>query len=225
MPTSSDILNDVDLNYRNTFTVDEKLVWFNEEQQELFDILELDSPPYAFTTVEGQNFYPFPDQFDVTKIKVVTFQTNTDKGFIEIPTKRNDDNQYTPYGCPWYSVVSDSFFLHVDNSVPDDRIVYIYCDSDPTQVTTANLSSSPDLPTKYQEILKLGILKRIAMARKDLVMMATYDDAYQSKISDVLLDKKLKEPEWPTAIDVLPRAGLRRSRAYGMVNMTVIGSE
>lgn len=212
MASSQAILNDVDLLYRNTFSTDQKLVWFNEEQQELFDILELDSPPYAFTTVEGENFYPFPVDFDVTKIKVVTYQVNDSDQFVEIHAKRNDDNQFAGYGWPWYTVVSDAMYLYVPDSVPGNRTVYIYCDSDPAQVTTANINESPELPTRYQEVLKLGILKRIAMARKDLEMMSMYDAQYQQKISDVVWQKKLKEPEWPTAIDVLPHAGRGRWR-------------
>jgi len=207
MASSQAILTDVDLRYRNTFTTLQKLVWFNEEQRELFDILELDSPPYAFTTVEGENTYPFPDEFDVTKIKTVTFQTNKSitPTFTEIKFMRNDDNQVGT-GI-WWSIVSNTFFLYVPDSVPGDRVVYIYCDSEPTEVTTQNITSSPDLPVKYQEILKFGILKRIAGARKDVLMKSNYEADYEQKLADVLWQKKLAEPEFIQPIDVLPHAG------------------
>lgn len=209
MATSQVILNDVDLRYRNTFTTDQKLVWFNEEQRELFDILELDSPPYTFQTVEGENFYPFPDEFDVTKIKVVTYQydDSDSPSYVEIPFYRNDDFQAASYGQVWYTITSNAMYLYVPDDVPADRNVYIYCDSDPDEVTTSNLSSAPNLPVKYQEILKLGILKRIAMARKDVLMYNNYTGDYEQKIADVLWEKKLKEPEWTKPIDVNPRVG------------------
>jgi hypothetical protein len=214
MATSQQIITDIDLRYRNTFTTAQKLVWFNEEQRELFDILEIDSPPYAFQTVTGQNYYPFPVDFDVTKIKVVNYQIDdtADPNYIEVEPRRNDDNQYATYGRPWYTIVSDSMYLYIPDTVPDARNVYVYCDADPAEVMTSSLSSAPDLPTKYQEILKLGVLKRIAGARKDILMRNNYDMEYQEKLSDVLLSRKLKESEWIQPIDMMPHAGGRRYR-------------
>lgn len=208
MPTTTDILLDIDLRYRNTYSVAQKLVWFNEEQRELFDVLELDSPPYAFATVEGENLYPFPTDFDVSKIKTVSYQVgdSTNPNFINIEFKRNDDNVVATNSV-WYTIVSDSFFLYVPTSVPADRTVYIYCDSDPTEVTEANITSAPDLPTKYQEILKLGVLKRIAGARKDIQMRNNYDMEYQQKLEDILWLRKLAEPEWTSPNDVMPKMG------------------
>lgn len=208
MPSSKDILNDIDLRYRNTFTVPQKLVWFNEEQRELFDILELDSEPYEFTTFKNLNFYPFPADFDVTKIKTVTYQINDDYNadFNEIPFKRVDDNQYADSGV-WWGIVGDTFYLEVPDGVPAGRLVYIYLDSDPTEVTIDNLEEPPDLPTKYQEILKYGVLKRIAGARKDVVMQSNFDAEHEQKIVDVLWQRKLAEPNFITPTDVMPKIG------------------
>lgn len=198
MSSISNLLADINLRYRNTFTIEQKLVWLNEEQRELFDVLELDSQPYTFMTVKDNNFYPFPDGFDVTKIKVVNMQLNTtspDPSYKEVPFKSNDDNVYAPSG-PWYTVVSDTMYLHHPGGVPDEMSVYIYCDADPTEMTTATMSQEPDLPLKYQEILKIGVLKRIAGARKDIVMRNNFDAEYQEKITDVLWARKLQEPQW-----------------------------
>ena len=221
MATAQAILDDIDLRYRNTFTSSQKLVWFNEEQRELFDVLELDSAPYNFTTVADENFYAFPADFDVTKIKVVTYQNDDtdDPNYIEIPFKRNDDNQYGSSDV-WYTVISDSFYLYVPDTVPADRNVYIYCDADPAEVTTANVSSAPELPTKYQELLKLGVLKRIAGARKDIQMRNSYDAEYQEKIVEVLWQRKLKEPEFITPIDM----GSKPIRTFGWTHDSYIPS-
>lgn len=212
MPSSQQILNDVDLRYRNTFTTAQKLVWLNEEQRELFDLLELDSEPYAFVTVEGENLYPFPDQFDPTKIKTVSIQINDESNYVPLPFKRNDDNESAGYGEMWYTIVSNGMFIYAGEETPGDRTVYIYLDSDPTEVTTQNINSSPSLPTKYQEILKLGILKRIAGARKDIQLRNSYDFEYQEKISDLIWSRKMKEPEFSSAVDMMPRrSGIRYS--------------
>jgi len=206
MATIQQILNDVDLRYRNTFTVDQKLVWYNEEVRELFEILEIDSEPYAFVTVEGENFYPFPPDFDVQKIKTVTFQIDGshDPKWEQIDFYRNDDT-IVPSLKPWWTIISDTFYLHVHPQVPGDRTVYIYCDKEPKEVTS--VADTSEIPKKYQEILKLGILKRIAMARKDVTMYNNYSGDYEQKIADILWEKKMKEPEWTTPLDVNPKVG------------------
>lgn len=208
MATSQQILDDVNLRYRNTFTTAQKLVWFNEEQRELFDVLEIDSPPYAFTTVAGENFYPLPTDFDVTKIKTVTYQNDdtADPKWIELPFYRNDDRQ-VPSSGPWYTIVSDAFYLHVPGGVPENRVVYIYYDKEPAEVTESNINAPPDLPTKYHELLKLGILKRIAAARKDVLMYNNYNADYEQKLADILWLRKMKEPEWNQPIDMMPKLG------------------
>ncbi|MCM3703793.1 hypothetical protein [Paenibacillus macerans] len=194
----TDIMADINLRYRNTFTNAQKLVWLNEELRELFDVLEIDSPPYAFQTVEANNLYPFPDGFDFTKIKVVSMQINSSSPyptFREVPFKDNDDNVFAPDG-PWYTIVSDTMYLNYYGEMPGDMTVYIYCDSVPTEVTEATMNQTCELPVQYLEILKLGVLKRIAGARKDIVMRNNYDLEYQEKIADVLWSRRLKEPEF-----------------------------
>ncbi|KWX71623.1 hypothetical protein AMQ84_27260 [Paenibacillus riograndensis] len=214
MATASSLLNSINLMYRNSYSTADKLVWMNEEQRELFDLLEIDSEPYAFVTVQDNNYYPFPAGFDVTKIKVVTMQiTNSSPNptFQEVTPKQNDDNVFAD-NCPWYTIVSDAMFLSYPGGVPDAVAVYIYCDADPAEITEVNLNLSPDIPVKYQEILKLGVLKRMASARKDIVMHNNYDAEYQEKISDVLWLRKLKEPEFtqPTS----PTTFRNHSRGY-----------
>ena len=198
MPSISNIVADINLRYRNTFTNSQKLVWLNEELIELFDVLDIDSPPYGFMTVKDNNYYPFPDGFDETKIKVVSMQINNsspDSTFQEVPFKRTDDNVYAPNG-PWYTIVSNTMYLDYPGGVTDNMTVYVYCDADPSTVTESTMDQECELPVKFQEILKLGVLKRIAGARKDIVMRNNFDAEYQEKITDVLWTRKLEEPEF-----------------------------
>lgn len=148
--------------------------------------------------MKDNNYYPFPDGFDETKIKVVSMQINSsspDPTFREVPFKRTDDNVFAP-GGPWYTIISNTMYLDYPGGMPDNVAVYVYCDAEPTEVTEATMNQECELPVKYQEILKLGVLKRIAGARKDIVMRNNYDMEYQEKIADVLWARKLEEPEF-----------------------------
>ncbi len=208
MPTRQQILDDVDLRYRSTFTTAQKLVWVNEEERELFEIIEQDSVPYSFELVADTYFYPIPEGVDVDKIKVISVQTNestTDPSFDELPFKRNDNDQEADEGDYWYTIVEDNFFINVPGGPTTGRNVYIYLDTSPTEWTTSNLSAAPDTPTKYQEVLKLGILKRICAARKDVNMYNNYASEREIKIDDIVWNMKLNEPEWVQPINVLPR--------------------
>lgn len=215
MASSQNILNDVNLRYRNTFTTDQKLVWMNEEQNELFEILEIDSPPINFPLQTNVQFYPIPLGVEVDRIKTVSIQVNdtlTTPDFRQLPFRMNDDNSYTYVSDLYYTIVGESFFI--PNGTVDDRQIYIYMDSQPTEITTGNLSSEPSVPVRYQELLKLGLLKRIASARKDTLMRNNYDAEYQEKIIDLEMKMKLQMPEYTPPIDTLPRMGRSRNKRY-----------
>jgi hypothetical protein len=202
MVSSQAILDDINLRYRNTFTTNQILVWMNEEQRELFETLELDAPPINFPLQTDVQFYAIPVGIDIDKIKTVTIQVSDDAtlpDFSELPFKRNDDRQYTNGTELYYTIVGDSFFIPI--GAVDDRQVYVYMDSNPAEITL-NLTVSPDLPTKFQELLKLGTLKRIAGARKDTQMYNNYYADYEQKIADILWNRKLSEPEFTAPIDM-----------------------
>lgn len=204
------VLDDIKLRYRHTYTTAQVLVWMNEEQRELYEMLEIDAPsPYTFTTLAGIPFYPLDSDLDVTKIKAVTLQTSdssTEKPeFKEIDFKRNDDRQYVGGSETYYSILGpNGLFLNVPGGVQGDRIGYIFCDAVAVDIVEGG---SIDLPIKYMEILKLGTLERIAAARKDIEMKTNYASDKQEKIESLLWLSKLKEPEWTSPIDVMPKVG------------------
>lgn len=187
----------------------------NEEVNELFEILEIDSFPVNFSLQTGVQFYPIPTGVGIDRIKTISIQVNDDTSlpeFQQLPFRANDDNSYTYTADLYYSIVGDSFFI--PNGVVDDRNVYIYMDTPPDEVTTSNITNENPVPVRYQELVKLGVLKRIAMARKDTTWYNNYNDTYESKIVDLEWKMKMNEPEFRKPIDTLPSFHRFRTGRY-----------
>lgn len=217
MSTIQQILDDVNLRYRNTFTTDQKLVWMNEEQRELFEILELDSVPFSFPTAAGSYLYPIPLGVEKDRIKVMTIQTNdsaTNPTFVELPWVENDNHQFAYQWNYWFTILENNFYINFPAPPVNNRLIYIYLDQQPEAMTSSNLGVEPSVPVRYQELLKIGLLKRIASARKDTLNRNNYDADYQEKISNMQEKMALQVPEFHKAIDVLPRSEHYRIGRY-----------
>jgi len=214
MASIQSLLDDINLRYRNTFTPTQKIVWMNDEQSELFEILEIDSVPYGFITVVNQFLYPIDTEIDVDRIKQLTIQIS-DTNFSDLPFKRTtdevDESEY------WYTLVERNFYVNVPGGAITNRAVYIYMDIQPVLITEIALTVEPSIPLRYQEILKYGVLKRIAMARKDVIMANNYDATYQQMILDMEWKMKMNTPDFPTAINVMPLKGRYRNRRRPVV--------
>lgn len=204
MATVQELLNDIKLRYRHTFTTDQVLVWMSEERRELYQMFDIESAPLSFTTQADVQFYPIPDGLDIEKIKVMTIQINDQDPatFQELPFLRNDNNQGVPFG-PWITVEGDTFFLSVPGGPVDNRTVFIFCDQSAEDLTTSDLLSEP-VPLKLQEVLKLGTLKRIAQARKDADMSNNYDAEREQKLDDLLWVQRMNEPEFIQPVNMQP---------------------
>lgn len=222
MATIQQILDDIKLRYRHTFTTDQVIVWANEEQRELFEILELDSVPFSFSTVAGQYLYPIPLGVEKDRIKVMTYQINATTDFIEIPFRENDNNQYVSESDYWYTILENNFYLNIPSVPLDNRTIYIYLDQQPEAISSVNLNVEPAVPVRYQEILKLGVLERIAAARKDVAMKNNYAADKQEKIFELDIKMKQQVPEFHTPIDTLPR--LHRNRTGRHVQYVTINT-
>lgn len=216
MATVQQILNDINLRYRNSFTTEQKIVWMNEEQRELFEILQLDSVPFSFPTVAGNYLYPIPNGVEKDRIKVMTIQVNDGNppDFTEIDYIENDNRQFVPYAQYWYTILENNFYINVPGGPLDDRLVYIYLDQQPEDISPSNLSVEPSVPVRYQELLKLGVLKRIAAARKDVIMYNNYLSEHENKIIELEIKMKLQQPEFDSPIDTLPRMNRSRNGRY-----------
>lgn len=207
------MIDDVNLRYRNTFTTEQKLVWINDYELELFEIFEIDAPPYNFMLVEGENYYPIPDEVNIDKIKVMTIERG-EGNYQELPFMRNDNKQHVSESEYWFTIVSDLFYINIPGGAKSGQNIYIYHDINPTKWETSNLDMEPDTPRKYQEILKLHLLEMIAGARKDVVMKNNFLMDKEKKIEDFLWQMKMSEPEFISAADVSPKAGRGRRYSY-----------
>lgn len=214
MASIQTILNDVLLRYRHSYTNDQILVWGNEEQRELFEVLELDSVPFAFTTVADMYLYPIPDGVEKDRIKVMTIQVNDNPDYLELPFRENDNRQYADISSYWYTILEDNFYINVPGTPVDGRTVYIYCDQQPEDMSSLNLGVEPAVPVRYQELLKLGILKRIAASRKDATWFNNFEMIYQDKLSQMQEKMSLQIPEYHAPIDTLPRMNRYRTGRY-----------
>jgi hypothetical protein len=205
LATIQSLLDDINLRYRNTFTTAQKVVWMNDEQNDLFEILEIDSVPYGFNTVASQFLYPIDAGIDIDRIKQLTIQVNssTPPNFDDLPFKRTTD-EVDVSEC-WYTLVERNFYINIPSGAVNNRAVYIYLDSQPTAISETNLSVEPSIPLRYQDIFKVGVLKRIASARKDTLMRNNLDAEYQEMIQDVQWLMKMNTPEFTTPIDVMPK--------------------
>lgn len=210
MPKIQDIFSDVLLRYRHTYNNDQLIVWYNEIMDSIYEELEIDSEPYGFQLVTDQNYYPIPTGVDVNKIKVMTIQINDGDppAFHEIPFYRNDNNQMANVSGVWCTIIGDNFYINA--SIVQDRMVLIFQDRTPIQATVGDLGNESELPYKYQGLLKLRLLQRIAEARKDVTFSNNFKVLADEMEEDFVWSKKMNEPEFSNAVDMMPLQGRYR---------------
>lgn len=199
MATIQSLLDDINLRYRNTFTDAQKLVWMNDEQNDIFNTFKIDIGPVNFALQKGVQFYPLPVIVEyIEQIRTVTIQVGANQTypeFMELPYRRDDDGVLADCDL-WYTLVGqDTIFINIPpTATVDDYQVYMYIDGAAFQITS--VTSPVSVPQKYQEILKLGTLKRIAAARKDVLMYNNYDIQRNEIIMDMTWTSVINEPSW-----------------------------
>lgn len=211
MATIQAILNDVLLRYRHSYTNDQVLVWANEEQRELFETLEVDSVPFSFSLVGGQYLYPIPSGVEKDRIKVITVQINNSPEFVELPFVENDNNIFAAADDYWFTILEGNFYINTPGAPIDGRLVYIYLDTQPEDLSSSNLSVEPSVPVRYQELFKLGILVRIALARKDDNWASNFSVMRDDMLSDLAWKMQTQQPEFHSPVDAMPRRSRSRN--------------
>jgi hypothetical protein len=194
----------------------------NDEQNEIFNLFKIDIGPVNFPLIADVQFYPVPSVIDdVDQIRTATIQINDASEFPEFEqldyirdgnSVRVDDNAY------WYTIVGESLYINIPGGAVTDRQVYFYLDGSAEEITSG--SSTVSVPRKYLEILKLGTLKRIAAARKDIQMRNNYEAERMQIIDDMLWTAQISEPEFVSPADVLPRSGRYRRGSVAYITTT-----
>ena len=202
MATITQLMADIDIRYRNVFSLAAKVVWMNEAQYDLYEDLEIDSAPFNFTTLADTYFYALGD-INIDRIKVVNIEMTdvSPSYFAQVPFIPNLPNQYANSAELWYSIVENNMYLNVPSGPITGRNVYIYLDNASTVINYLDPDVEPSTPKRYQELLKLGTLMRIAQARRDVDMQNAFDASYQEKIIDVQWRMKMFVPEWQVPVD------------------------
>jgi hypothetical protein len=204
---AGDLMADIDLRYRNSFTPQQKAIWMNDEQNDIFSIFKIDIGPINFPLQTGVQFYPLPVTIQyIEQIRTVTIQVSSDAtnpDFMQLPYRRDDDGVLDP-GDYWYTLVGqDTIFINIPpTDTVDNYQVYMFLDGAAAQITD---STSPvSVPQKYLEILKYGVLRRISEARRDTIMQKNYDASRNEIIQDMLWTTQVSEPSWITPVSTLP---------------------
>lgn len=211
MTVATTLLTDIDLRYRNTYTVAQKCTWMNDEQNEIFNLFKIDIGPVNFPLISEVQFYAVPSAIeDIDQIRTATIQINDGDfpEFLQLDYLRDGNSVTADNNAYWYTIVGDSFYINTPGGDVTDRQVYFYLDGSSEAITNGN--SSVSVPRKYLEILKLGTLKRIAGARKDIQMRNNYENERMQIIDDMLWIAQMSEPEFTSPADVLPRSGHNR---------------
>ncbi|OPG91343.1 hypothetical protein B2I21_35175 [Chryseobacterium mucoviscidosis] len=195
---ASELLADINLRYRNTFTEAQKLVWMNDEQNDIFQSFKIERDPVPVPLVTGSKLYLRPPEIKyIEQVRAATMQLNTsgnDPAFVDLPFRRNNNDVGTNHE-PWYTFLgSDKMYINVPNSEMTDCIAYFFIDGYATPITAG--TSVLSVPDKYMEIMKYGVLRRIAEARKDIVMVNNYTGSRDEIIDNMLWSEVASEPEW-----------------------------
>ena len=195
---ASQLLPDINLRYRNTFTDVQKYGWMNDEQNDIFNIFKIERDPVPVPLVTGSKLYMRPPEIKyIDQVRAATIQVDSVKNnphFVDLPYYR-DFNKVRADDAPWYTFLgSDKIYINVPNTDVTGRVVYFFLDATPDPIVDGN--SKIAVPDKYLEVLKYGVLRRIAEARKDIVMVNNYTASREELINDLLWTEVINEPEW-----------------------------
>lgn len=214
MRTVQQLLDEIDITYRNTYTVDQKVRWMNTVQNQIFQIVPKESPPYVFTTIADFAFYALPEDCDRFGIKQVTIERGVgNEKYDALPYISLESNQEVSTGSRFYSVLQNNLFINPMPTAQDEgKKVYILYNHRPAELTSANTSAVPEIEGDFDELLILGCLERIARARGEIEDKNNFAADYNVLFSQYRDMYKLRQPEYYTVNDNLPR---RRGAFYG----------
>lgn len=215
MPTIQQLLTTVNTTYRNTYSTDQKIEWMDTTQRQIYQAVPMESIPFVFQTVADFSFYPLPDDCDRFGIKQVTIEktAGTEK-YETLEYISLESNQQLGTGSHFYSELDGEIFLNPLPTTEDEgkNVVIIY-NHRPAELSTLDLTTVPDLPEDFQELLVLGCLERIARARGEIEDKNNFAADYEMLFRRYEKQYKLRQPEYYKPKDTMPRK--RRGSWYG----------
>lgn len=219
MPTIQEIIDEVDLTYRNTYTPEQKIKWMDAVQRQIFQVVPKESPPYVFTTVAGFSFYALPEDCDRFGIKEVTIEraAGTEK-YDTLPYISIESNQEIGETSKFYSVLQDQILINpLPNADSEGKKVYVIYNHRPAQLNDPD--SIPELEEDFHELLTLGVLERVARARGEIEDKNNFANDYNLLFRQYKEIYKLRQPEYYKINDVLPRrrGSVRSSRVSDLI--------
>ncbi|MNW54542.1 hypothetical protein D3C74_321470 [compost metagenome] len=169
----------------------------NDEQNDIFNTFKIERDPVPVQLVTGSKLYIRPTEIKyIDQVRAATIQMN-DSGtneYVDLPYRRNFNDVEADL-FPWYTFLgTDKIYINIPNTDVTGRFAYFFIDAyaDPIEDGDSVLS----IPDKYLEILKYGVLRRIAEARKDVVMANNYSNSREELINEMLWTEVTNEPEW-----------------------------
>lgn len=214
MPTVQQILNTINVTYRNTFTAAQKVEWMDTVQRQIFQRVPKEATPYQFITVVDSALYPLPDDCDRSAIKQVTVETKTGSGKYQTLLYFSiESNQQVSESTPLYSLLEDMIFLNpMPTTVDAGKKVNIVYNKRSVALTSTELglAATPGLEEDFHELLVLGVLERIARARGENDDKSNFAADFNLMLLEYERQYKLRQPEYYQTKDVMPsrRRGL-----------------
>lgn len=208
MPTLTELLNTIDTTYRNSYSTAQKVEWINTILRQIFQMVRHEAEPHTFMTVSNYSLYDLPADCDPFGIKQVVIETSYGSNkfdeltFVSIESGRRFNSTDRVY-----SVVENSklFLNPLPTDADEGKVVYVYYNKKPNELTSSDLTVTPDLEESFHELLVLGCLERIARARGEYDDKNVFANDFQSLLRDYKKQYKQPYPEYSPPKDMLPR--------------------
>lgn len=198
MPTVRQLLTDIDDRMPNTFTQTQKVRWMNDFQNQIWRWMA-STELYEFYTIASQAVYTLNDNIRFDKIQSVQ---------ISASTVIDGTEDYVQYNYAGYddNLTGQQYYDSLDNMgiypTPDttNKLVKIFYESYPTQLSTNTLDTEVDLNPEYQDVLKFRAMKVMAQSGNapDIELANNYQREEEEIVKQIRMDyykKKQRNPK------------------------------
>jgi hypothetical protein len=208
MPTTVQILADIDARLPNSFTEAQKLAWLNDIQRKIAKYLEVEqtydfvassSMEYSMSTnirVENIKHVYTGDSTKIADICSTTVWTEHD--FAGSEDEMSGYKYYVP-DIPHYNSTGTSTSLCLYPESTEVRVARMYYNTLLTDLTRASAGYTPLWNSEWHDILKYGVMEIIAKAgnNPDIDLANNYRYEYNEIMRDIKKDHAVKKWKRP----------------------------